>query len=236
MPTLTRKQVRAFDRLAIEAYGVPGVVLMENAGRNAAEVVLDVLVDELGVAPHAGRVAVLCGGGNNGGDGYVIARHLHVWGLHVTLWAAVDPDGLKGDAAVHANIARRLKLDLQPLTEPGHLDAAAGAWRGAHVVVDALLGTGFEGEVRPHLAAVIGRLNATRGPVVVAVDVPSGLDCDTGAPANATVRAGVTVTFVDRKAGFDAPAAAPHLGRVVVADVGVPQELVARVRPLDEGA
>jgi len=97
-------------------------------------------------------------------------------------------------------------------------------------VVDALLGTGFRGEVRAHLADVIERCNALAGPKVVAIDLPSGLDCDTGQPSNATIQADVTVTFVAPKVGFDAPGATRYTGRVVVADIGTPPSLIDRVR------
>lgn len=232
MPPLTRKQVREVDRLAIHEYGVPGVVLMENAGRNAAEIILDLLLREKRIAPETGRVVVLCGGGNNGGDGYVIARHLANFGVPVTVQAAVDPARLTGDAAVMADIWGKLGNPVQVLAT-SDLDAAVGVWREADILVDALLGTGFHGQVRPELAAVIDRLNATPGPTVVAVDVPSGLDCDMGQPSNATVRAALTVTFVDTKTGFGQPGAAAYTGRVVVADIGIPDTVVQRALQLD---
>jgi len=229
MLTLTREQVRQIDRLAIEELGIPGVVLMENAGRNAAEVVLDMIESELQMVAQDAKVAILCGGGNNGGDGYVIARHLSNAGVRVVACAIKPIDDLTGDAAVHARVAERMGL-VKPCAGPellhGELDAL-----GPNIVVDALLGTGFEGQVRDDLAAVIDICNALReaGASVVAVDVPSGLDCDTGEPANATVAADVTVTFVAVKSGFAQPAAEAWVGRVVPVDIGTPPSLIGRV-------
>lgn len=229
MQALTREQVRQVDRLAIQELGIPGVVLMENAGCRAAEVVLDVLRDRCGLEPEAGRVVVLCGGGNNGGDGYVIARHLHNQGVAVTVFGVTDPARLTGDAAVNHSICEKMGLAVCRIDSDEQLHGAAQAWSDAHIVVDALLGIGFTGTVRPQMAAVIERCNAVEGPKIVAVDVPSGLDCDTGQPSNAMIRADVTVTFVAPKPGFGMASARPYVGEVIVADIGVPPALIDRV-------
>jgi len=229
MQTLTREQVREIDRLAIAELGIPGVVLMENAGRRAAEVVLGVLRDTCGLEPQAGRVVVLCGGGNNGGDGYVIARHLHNQAVAVTVFAITDPARLTGDAAVNHNICEKIGLAVCPISSDEQLNQGASSWTDTHVIVDALLGTGFTGTVRPEVAAVIERCNAVGGPKIVAVDVPSGLDCDTGQPSNATIRADVTVTFVAPKPGFGVASARSYVGEVIVAGIGTPPGLIDRV-------
>lgn len=237
MIVLTRDQVRRVDRLAIDELGIPGVVLMENAGRGVAEQALEMLNDP-GTAKHtelprAGAVVILCGGGNNGGDGYVAARQLHNAGVPVTLLAAKDPAGLTGDAAVHCEVCKRMGLGPDAITNPDQLENQAASWPRAALIIDALLGTGFTGEVRGHLAEVIDRCNAARaadgGPRVLAVDVPSGLDCDTGRPFNAVVHADTTVTFVTHKQGFTADTAQRYLGRVVVAGIGTPPSLIDRV-------
>ncbi|MEX0654023.1 MAG: NAD(P)H-hydrate epimerase [Phycisphaeraceae bacterium] len=233
---LTRGQVREVDRLAIEELGIPGMVLMENAAAGAVRVLLDTLAQRRGIAPGRGgglSVAVLCGGGNNGGDGYAMARHLHNHGAAVTLYAFKPPAELRGDALTNCAICQRMGLPIVPAIEEMDLTAMAEGWAQADAVVDALLGTGFSGTVRPSLAAVMARVNALAGPVVLAVDVPSGLDCDSGTvgPGGtaAAVRADVTVTFVARKVGFDKPGAAAWLGEVVVVGIGAPPELVVRV-------
>lgn len=218
---LTRNQVRRVDQLAIDELGMPGIVLMENAAINATACVVDLLDDRFNLRPDAARVAVVCGSGNNGGDGYAIARHLHNWGAAVTIYAAKPIVKLQGDAATNASICQRMGLAVRE--EPD--DA-----QSAHVMIDALLGTGFHGRVREPLVRWIEWINGCAGPATVSVDLPSGLDCDTGEPGGSAVEADLTVTFVDRKVGFDEPAAEPYLGRVVLADIGVPVSLVDRVR------
>lgn len=226
---ISRQQVREVDRRAIGQLGIPGIVLMENASRNAAAVVLELLHHDLHVPLRQARVAILCGGGNNGGDGYAMARHLHNAGVAVALFAAKPPDQLPSDAAVNARIAQKMGLSLHPAVSDEEVERYAGQWRAAHVLVDALLGTGFSGVVRPPLDGLIEKVNQLAGPRVVAVDVPSGLDCDTGTAAAMAIKAHVTVTFVATKTGFRRPEAGRWLGRVVVADIGVPPELVQAI-------
>ncbi|MBN1345667.1 MAG: NAD(P)H-hydrate epimerase [Phycisphaerae bacterium] len=218
---MTRQEVREVDRAAIEDYGIPGVVLMENAGRGAARVILTRLGDLT-----AERVAIVCGAGNNGGDGFVIARHLHNAGVQVTIYLAVDTERLKGDALINHDIVRKMSLPTTPLRTAEQIARATGDMRSCRVVVDALLGTGFTGDVRAPFDAIIRSINELDGPDVVAVDVPSGLDCDTGRTTNATVRADVTVTFVAPKVGMLVPEASGYVGEIVVVDIGAPRELV----------
>ncbi|MEL7087165.1 MAG: NAD(P)H-hydrate epimerase, partial [Planctomycetota bacterium] len=151
------------DRYAIEVLGLPGVVLMENAGINAAGAVFDVLRDEFLLDEDSARVAVLCGGGNNGGDGYVIARQLLGWGVPTRVYSTKPIDGLSGDAAVNARAWVALGQPVMLIDDAVGLTQAVEEWREVHVVVDALLGTGFVPAQRPmrdDLAAVIGALNA----------------------------------------------------------------------------
>ena len=219
MRPLTRSQVREIDRRAIEEFGLPGIVLMENAGRGAAELLH-------GVAPRA-SVAIVCGKGNNAGDGFVIARHLENLGHAVRLLLACDPAELRGDAAIAWRVAEKAGIPAAPLAA-----ATEAEWEralaGADWIVDALLGTGATGEPRGAIATAIEAVNAAarHGAQVFAVDLPSGLDCDTGQPLGPCVRADVTATFVARKVGFDAPVAAPWLGDVHVVGIGAPRALL----------
>jgi NAD(P)H-hydrate epimerase len=220
MQSLTRSQVREIDRRAIEEFGLPGIVLMENAGRGAAELLH-------GLAPGA-SVAIVCGKGNNAGDGFVIARHLENLGHVVRLLLACDPAELRGDAAIAWRVADKACIPAAPLAT-----ATAAEWERslaeADWIVDALLGTGVTGSPRDAIATAIEAVNAAarHGAKVFAVDLPSGLDCDTGEPLGPCVRADVTATFVARKVGFDAPAAAPWLGDVRVVGIGAPRALRA---------
>jgi NAD(P)H-hydrate epimerase len=215
---LTREVVRALDRRAIEEYGVPGVVLMENAGRGAAEVLRG-----LGIS---GRVTICCGKGNNGGDGFVIARHLDNHQVPVQVLLFAQPQELTGDAAINYRI---IACSGVPLTvhagdsfdEMALLQELATAeW-----VVDALFGTGLSGPLRPPFDRVIAAINESQARIF-AVDIPSGLDCDTGMPLGPTIRAEHTVTFVAPKKGFAAPAAREWLGQAHVVDIGAPRVLL----------
>lgn len=216
-PVLSREQVRSFDRRAIEA-GVPGVVLMENAGRGAAEVAL-ALLDADGTSPR--RVVVLCGGGNNGGDGYVVARRLRTVGVSVQVLSAVAPESLRGDALIQARAWAAVSPGgLLPVPE---LSALRDALVDADLVIDALFGTGANRPVSEPLATWIDALNGAQRRVL-ALDVPSGLDADTGAVLGVAVRADATVTFAYPKRGLFSSAGQEHAGEVFVADIGVPPE------------
>jgi NAD(P)H-hydrate epimerase len=216
--TMTREQVREIDRRAIEEYGLPGVVLMENAGRGTAE-----LLVRLGTA---GPVVICAGRGNNGGDGFVIARHLENRGDRVKVLLFCDPQELRGDAAINYRVIEKAGTPMRVLgsrPDPHELDGelAAADW-----IVDALLGTGTRGEIREPYITAIQRINAA-GKRVLAVDLPSGLDCDTGQPLGECVRADHTATFVAVKHGFEAPGADQWTGTVHVIDIGVPRSLPA---------
>ena len=221
---LTRQQVRLVDQWAINTLNLPGLVLMENAGINAAAAVLDVLDDPLETHPTDASVAIICGGGNNGGDGYVIARQLHLWGVPVEVWSTKAVHDLTGDAAVNARACARLGLTIHPLHNADDRRKAAAAWDDCDVLVDALLGTGFADQLRDDAIALIKTINEAAHPLIIAIDVPSGLDCDTGKPCPVAVEADLTVTFVATKVGFDQPGAAQYLGTIREADIGVPVE------------
>lgn len=206
---LSRDEVREVDRRAIEEFGLPGVVLMENAGRGTAELLMS-----LGVY---GRVVVCCGKGNNGGDGFVIARHLANRQVSVRVLLFSRPEELAGDAATNYQVVRRSGLPLSFYPEPPpRVELDTAAW-----IVDALFGTGLSGPVRAPFDQIIAAINDSPARVL-AVDVPSGLDCDTGRPLGATVRANHTATFVAQKMGFAEPAAREWLGKVHVIDIAAP--------------
>jgi len=214
---LTRDEVRAIDARAIEG-GVPGVVLMENAGRAAAAWLV-----ELGVR---GPVVVCCGKGNNGGDGFVMARHLDAWGFPVHVLLACEPTELAGDALVNFRILEQASL---PITRWNFTSTDAQSEQliqNADWIVDGLLGTGLQGEVREPMRSAIDALN--RSPAKkFAIDIPSGLDADTGRPLGLAVRASCTATFVSTKLGLINPDAAMYTGTVRVFDIGIPRRLLA---------
>lgn len=215
--SLSRTAVRDVDRRAVEEYGLTGVVLMENAGRGAAEVMV-----RLGLP---GPVLICCGKGNNAGDGFVIARHLELHGVPVQILLWSDPAELRGDAAANYQIVERSGLPIEILSSDGSLPRLREHLRSAGSVVDALLGTGATGEPRAPLDKVIDALNGSGLPIV-AIDLPSGLDCDTGLPSRHTIRAAHTCTFVAYKAGFLQPGADRYTGEIHVVSIGAPRRLL----------
>lgn len=211
----TVDRIRALDQWAIETLGVPGVVLMENAGRAAA----DVLVAEY-LRQRRRPVVILCGAGNNGGDGFVIARHLLLRQFDVRVILGVPRANLRGDAAVNADVWRAMRGKLEECSA----DSAAAPFScGGEplLVVDALLGTGATGNPRGTIGALIEAANACPA-ARVAVDLPSGLDGDSGAAATPCFRADLTITMAAPKVGF--ARAAEWTGRIVLVDIGVPAE------------
>ncbi|WP_372897031.1 NAD(P)H-hydrate epimerase [Stieleria sp.] len=216
---MKREDVRRVDQIAIEEYGMLGLVLMENAGRGAAERIAALCHE---TPSGANPVCILCGPGNNGGDGYVIARHLELLGFSVHILSLVPLDRLTGDASANASIAARAGLTIQIAKSDEDLDR----WiADDETVVDCLLGTGATGAPRGLYGDAVTLANKRRG-LRVAIDLPTGLDCDTGTPAEVTFRADLTVTFVAEKEGFSKPAAKPWLGTVQVVGIGVPQALL----------
>jgi len=206
---MTRAEVRQYDADAI-ARGVPGIVLMENAGRGVADWMM-----EIGV--H-GPVAIICGKGNNGGDGFVIARQLQSRCCDVRVILLFEPEALTGDAAIAWKAMEALPI---PRTLfDGDEIALTKSLADCDWIVDAMLGTGMTGEMREPFIAAIRAVNHHRGKKIMAVDLPSGLDCDTGSPSEPTVMATHTATFMATKIGFSGSAATPFLGEVRVIDIG----------------
>lgn len=222
---MSRDEVREVDRRAIEEFGLPGVVLMENAGRGCAE-----LLVSLGVL---GKVVICAGKGNNAGDGFVIARHLENRGIVVEVFLFCRPEELRGDAAINFRVIEKSGTPIRECDATLTADEMSMLFHGVGWIVDALLGTGARGKIREPFAPVIHCINQASARVF-AVDLPSGMDCDTGVPLTATgsnelgkgcccVRADHTATFVARKMGFDARGAEEFTGKVHVIDIGVPR-------------
>jgi hydroxyethylthiazole kinase-like uncharacterized protein yjeF len=224
--SLSREETRSLDRRAMETLGVPGLTLMENAGRGAADAIerfwgsLGGRDGEPFGAARGRRIAIVAGAGNNGGDGFVAARHLHIRGAKVAVFLCAEAAKIAGDAAVNLKIVRNLGLDVRETAGAG-LDRLAEDLKDFDLVVDAVGGTGIRGRLQGAQADAVRQINAAGRPVV-ALDIPTGLDCDTGAADGPVIRAALTVTFVARKKGFDAPGAAEYTGQVIVADIGVP--------------
>lgn len=218
MTRLTREQVREIDRRATERYQIPGIVLMENAAREVAEHSWRMY----GHPDHA--VLILCGGGNNGGDGLAAARHLHNRGASITIVLAADPAKYPGDALTNWNIVREMKLPVCSLEDAKKLVVG----RGIDLIIDGIFGTGLRHPPREPFGEFVA-LTESAGVPIVAIDLPSGLDCDTGKPLGACIRATHTVTFVAEKAGFANPDSKQYTGEIIVGDIGAPRELIDEV-------
>lgn len=219
IPVLSRDQMRAFDAHAIGVAKVPSVVLMENAGRGAAEVVVRQV---LGGNAVGRKVVVVAGAGNNGGDGYVVARHLARVGADVRVLAFGDAAKMTADAKT----MREAWLGVGGVVDDAAPAAAVGALAaGADAIVDALFGTGLVREVAGDLADVVRAVNASGRPVV-ALDLPSGMDADTGKTLGVAIEATLTVTFAHPKLGQLTGRGAVLTGELHVVDIGVPADLV----------
>ena len=223
MLVLTGQEMAALDATAQADYGLSGLVLMENAGREVAAAV------RARYGPVA-RVGILCGPGNNGGDGFVAGRHLFLQGQQVVFWLAVDEEDYRGDALANLKIARALDLKIEraPRGEREQAALLASLQRCA-VIVDALFGTGFRGVPRPEAAALIRLVNASGRPVV-AVDIPSGVEADTGAVHGEAIRAAITVTFALPKLGCLLYPGAGHCGALSVVPISLPVGPAAEIR------
>lgn len=241
MELVTAEEMRRIDRHTIDAIGIPEIALMENAGRALADAVvrlvrrtgwhdMDAILLEGSKEPDAGEAgwgggkpwAVLVGKGHNGGDGLIAARHLALRGVPVRIIYATPPEELRGEAARQRDIAERLQLPAG-VYAPGAVD-----WSAMGGIVDALLGTGTGGTPREPYAALIREANASGLPIVAA-DLPSGLDPDTGQTADPCIRATLTVTFGLPKRGLVQYPGAEAAGTVLVAPIGIPAGLAAEL-------
>lgn len=211
----TVREIIAFDRRAIEKCGVPSVVLMENAGRAVAEEVLRLIKGK-----RRARVSIVCGAGNNGGDGLVAARHLLNRGIAVTVFLVGSPDKLKQDAAVNYKILRKSGCHVRHIRRVDKVFSAA--LKRSSVIVDAIFGVGLNRPVNEPFQSVIEAINAG-GAKIVAADIPSGLDGDTGEILGACVKADVTVTFSFAKKGMFLGQGPKYSGKIIVADIGIPK-------------
>ncbi len=227
---LSREAVRQIDHLAVERYAMPSIVLMENAAIGLAAHAIAML-GELGTT----RAVILAGPGNNGGDGFALARHLHNEGCDPTLLITCDPAKYTGDAATNLTIARKMGIPIFGLDGAQGAEVLEKAADGPVLLVDCLLGTGLRDAPRGVMRDAILHVNRLRAPgvAVLAVDVPSGLDCNTGEPASIlaglsalAIEADTTVTFVALKRGFLQLGAQRWTGEVFVAGIGAPRELV----------
>ena len=215
--------MREADRRTTERHGVPSLQLMENAGTRVVEFLAGRFADLT-----RRRVAVLCGKGNNGGDGLVIARLLHLRGCQLTVILFAPPDAVRGDAAVNLKRWRETGGEIRVVTSETEWAAACSQVACAEIILDALLGTGLSGPVDGLLARVIADVNEFgKHATIVAVDIPSGLPSDSGVPVGPAVSADFTVTFTAPKPGLLLPPNCELAGKLHVAEIGTPPDMLA---------
>lgn len=263
IPVLTRAQMRAFDRHAIQTFHVPGVVLMENAGRGAADVLAAMIAaspstrgrvrgersaerahsfpvrhmrtpGQPAAYPLDSSIVVVCGAGNNGGDGFVVARHLLARGADVEVFLTGTSENVTGEARINHDAYIDLGGSFTELPEGADLGQLIRSLDRADFVIDAIFGTGLDRPIQGHLVEVIAAINQARCRCV-ALDVPSGLDADSGAPLGTAVQADDTVAFGHLKIGLLTPEGARLAGNVHVVDLGVPDPpILAHIGPVAE--
>ena len=221
MKVVTASQMRELDRRATEEFGIPSLLLMENAGLQA---VLE--MERSFPRLRTSRVAIVCGRGNNGGDGFVVARHLFDRGTAVEIFLLAKRSDVKGDARTNLEIIRKMGVPISEIPTSQDLQATREVIGGADMVVDAILGTGTTGAAKGLFAEAIDLLNRSGRPIV-ALDIPSGLSSDEGGIPGPSINATLTITFGLPKRGLILFPAASQAGRVVTVDIGLPSQLLS---------
>lgn len=224
---LSRFEVRSIDERARDEYGLSTLVLMENAGRGAAEVIRSDLKSK-------SRILIVCGPGNNGGDGGVVARFLDCWGYRVEVVWLAEFDRLTADATVQYKILERSKMIQSCRSSIESISNRPSCLNEADCIVDAIFGTGLSRPIEGVYRTWIEWINSANKPIL-SLDIPSGLDCDLGIPLGVSIRAKSTATFVSEKLGFLNPRAKDYTGEIQIIEIGAPRRLLNEYRVEDAG-
>ncbi len=222
MKYVRRETVRDLDRQAIEDYKIPSVILMENAGAGATRIILDRI--------SQGTIAILCGKGNNGGDGFVIARHLHNHGISVEVFffGKIEDVSPSSDPGINLNILRKMGFEPTIIQSIDDFQTHKPRIQASHAIIDALFGTGLQGGLREPIASIIQEI-ASWKKRVFAIDIPSGLDANTGEVINEVLPAELTTTFALAKKGFILGRGPEVSGEIFVIDISIPREVLENV-------
>jgi len=225
MYLVTASEMQAMDRRTIESGGIPGIELMENAGRGATRFLLDYF-------PEATRssIGIIAGKGNNGGDGFVIARYLSQKGIQVSVYLLAKSSAIKGNAAANLKLLAPLGIPVIELPDEKSFSNHQSDMQHLDLWVDAILGTGLKSDVRGYYRDVITMINSLKKPVF-AVDIPSGLNSDTGQPCGACIHAQATATFGFAKTGHVLQPGATFTGSLNIVDIGIPDPIAEEIGP-----
>ena len=220
MKLVTAQEMQDLDRITIEEVGVPGVVLMENAGQAVVDTALEILEDN-----YQAEVIVLAGKGNNGGDGFVVARLLANLGVEVKVFILGETAQISGDAKINLNILHKLRFTIEELQNQEDLERLIPSLEEADLIIDGILGTGIKGELRglvPDLIKIVNDVETS----VLAIDIPSGLNADSGRIHGIAIKADRTVTFALPKLGLLLYPGRDYVGGLEVADISIPDQVI----------
>jgi len=225
MILVTANEMQAMDRRTIEDFGLPGMVLMENAGRGA----IRFLLKQFPNLENA-RVGVIAGRGNNGGDGFVIARYLKQKGIQVQVYLLAERHRVQGDALANLKLLKPLEVPVVEIPDNASFSKIKSEMDGLDILIDAILGTGLKSDVTGYFKTIIDYINRLNKPVF-AVDMPSGLNSDTGQPCGTCIRATATATFAYAKTGHMVYPGIDFCGNLKIVDIGIPPHIAAAVGP-----
>ena len=225
MILVTANEMQAMDRQTIEDFGIPGMVLMESAGRGATRFLMQQFPDI-----ENKKVAVIAGRGNNGGDGFVIARYLKQKGIQVQVYLLAVRDRVQGDALANLKLLKPLEVPVVEIPDEASFSKIKSEMHGLDLWIDAILGTGLKSDVKGYFKTIIDFINKLNKPVF-AVDVPSGLNSDTGQPCGTCICAAATATFAYAKTGHMLYPGADYIGNLKIVDIGIPPHIAAAVGP-----
>ncbi|MFO8053120.1 MAG: NAD(P)H-hydrate epimerase [Candidatus Omnitrophota bacterium] len=221
MNTMTAEQMKKVDKTAIEEFGIPSLALMENAGRSASDIAYGMLIDK------KSKLICICGKGNNGGDGFVCARHLINKGINVLVFLACSRDQLKGDAKINFSILEKMNASICELKKEDDFANLENEIINSELVVDAIFGVGITGEIRKPYSEIIEIINKNKNKIL-ALDIPSGLEATKGISLGSCIKADKTITFAACKTGLVKNQGLEYSGEIIVADISIPKQLLKK--------
>lgn len=220
MKSCTVEQIRELDRIATYEYNIPSIVLMENAGSGAAQVIISTIGKQK-------NIAIFCGKGNNGGDGFVIARHLHNSNINVAVFCLADPNTIpqNSDPGINLRILQKMKIPIYQVSHKDALDKHSDFLKNCDYIIDAIFGTGLSRDISGNFFDIMNKIKSWNKHSI-AIDTPSGLDCNHGEILGVVLPAVITITFALAKNGFFVKHGPQVTGSIKVIDISIPRELI----------